>query len=95
MSLALSLIVQLTTGYILDTKKMFMEWVYQSVFWSGKESKNNEREKIRETTGIMKRKKLNIKSRNNINVGHKVLEASAWRSEETVHQDFYLKHCSG
>lgn len=27
----------------------------------GKESQNNEREKIRETTGIMKRKKLNIK----------------------------------
>lgn len=48
--------------------------------------------KIRETTGIMKRKKFNIK-RNNISVGHKVLEASL-RSEETVHQDFYLKHCS-
>lgn len=37
MSLALILIVQPTMAYILDTKKMFME--YQSVFWSGKESK--------------------------------------------------------
>jgi len=58
MSLALSLIVQATTGYILDAKKMFMEWVYQTVFWSGKESENNKREKIRETTGIWTEKIL-------------------------------------
>lgn len=59
MSLALSLIVQPTTGYILDAKKMFMEWVYQSVFWSGKESKN-EREKIIESLQVLWRGKILI-----------------------------------
>ena len=60
-----------------------------------KREQEREEENYRESTGIMKRKNLNIKNVNNINVGHKVLEASAWRSEERVHQDFYLKHCSG
>lgn len=43
---------------------------------------------MRQTTGIMKRKKLNIKNGNNTKVGHKVLEASAWRSEETSIRTF-------
>lgn len=59
-----------------------------------KERESREKERMRETTGIMKRKKLNIKNGNNIIVGHEGLEACTWRSEETVAQNFHLKHCS-